>query len=399
LSAGTQRSAVSSDSYATTKAALSATKLNVCHVASGDRWAGAEAQLAALLKALRLDPSLQLSAILLNDGRLADEARRSGVEVCLLDEARQNFLQIFLRATKFLKGKNVRILHSHRYKEDLLAALLSRWCHVPTHISSKHGAPEPFQGWRHYKQSGIQLMDRWLTRHAMDTVISVSEELGAGLMRHVPAKKVVTIYNGIDEQSVVSVLSPSEAKQRLGIPAHCSVIGSAGRLDPIKRLDIFLRAAQEIVVAQPNTRFIIGGEGPQVSQLRGLAATLGIQDQVLFLGHRDDVYDVLRAMDIFVLCSDHEGLPMALLEALHLRVPVVVRPVGGVAEVIRDGVNGICVQSSEPSKLAEACLALLHDDARRRCLVSAGTKLVTMHFTATRSAERVAHLYRSLSYI
>jgi glycosyltransferase involved in cell wall biosynthesis len=397
LSAGTPHSAAEIDFSAVKKHVSSAQKLNVCHVASGDRWAGAEVQLAALLKALRLDPTLHVSAIFLNEGRLANEARRAGVEVCILDETRLDFFHILSGAAQFLKGKSVRILHSHRYKETLLAALLSCFCHVPIHVCSKHGAPEPFQGWQRYKQAAIQFLDGWVTRICVDSVISVSEELRTRLRRIVTAKKVVTIYNGIDEESVVSFLSPQDAKERLGIPPYCPVIGTAGRLDPIKRLDIFLRAAQEMLVAQPNARFIIAGEGQQESHLCSLAATLGIENQVLFLGHRDDVYDVLRAMDIFVLCSDHEGLPMTLLEALYLRVPVVVRPVGGITEVIRDGVNGICVQSSEPLELAHACLRLVDGMARRTALGNAGAARVAEQFTVEQTARQVLQLYNSLS--
>ena len=372
-------------------------KIEVCHVASGDRWAGAEVQLGTLLKALARRKDLGVSAIFLNEGHLAEEARRCGIDVCVVPESRYHFFQILSKATRFLNEKNVRILHSHRYKENLLAALLARRCGVPFHVCSRHGAPEPFTGWRRYKQDLIQALDRLVARYSADGVISVSEELRGQLMRYLPANKVVAICNGIDEEKVFSTFSVSEAKQRLGVPAECWVIGTAGRLDPVKRLDIFLAAAQQIAASQPSARFVIAGEGKEEASLRALARTLGLQDRVLFLGHRSDVFDVLRAVDIFVLCSDHEGLPMALLETLYLGVPVVARPVGGVAEVIQDGVNGIWVESCEPSALAAACLGLLHDDARRILLARAGAELIAKKFTADRSADQVAQVYRSLS--
>ena len=168
-----------------------------------------------------------------------------------------------------------------------------------------------------------------------------------------------------------------------------------GAADPIKRLDIFLNATKQIGNALPNTRFVIAGDGTEASRLRDLAANLGLSERVLFLGYRDDIYDVIRAMDIFVFCSDHEGLPMALLEALYLGVPVVARPVGGIAEVIQDGVNGIWVESSGPSYLAEACLQLLHDDARRSFLARAGAQQVAERFTANSAADRLVALYYS----
>jgi L-malate glycosyltransferase len=375
----------------------SAGTLGVCHIASGDRWAGAEVQLTALLKGLRSGSDLRLSAIFLNQGRPAEEARKIGIDVCVFDEARQNFFKILSGARRFLAGRNVDVLHSHRYKENLLAAVLARRCHVPVHVSSQHGAPEPFRGWRGLKQGAIQALDRQVALRATDRVISVSADLRVQLTRSLPESKVVMIHNGIDEDKVVSRFTAPEAKQRLGIPPDCTIVGTAGRLDPIKRLDIFLTAAKQIGKTLPNTRFVIAGDGTEASRLHEQAASLGLDKEILFLGHRNDIYDVMRAMDIFVFCSDHEGLPMALLETLYLGVPVVARPVGGIAEVIEDGVSGMWVPSAEPADLAAACILLLRDCSRRNSLARAGAAAVKREFTARHSAEQTTALYRSLS--
>jgi glycosyltransferase involved in cell wall biosynthesis len=382
---------------ACTGAEASKTTLGVCHIASGDRWAGAEVQLTALLKSLRQSPDLRVSAIFLNEGRPAEEARQIEIDVCIFDETQQSFFRILSGAGRFLAGRNVQVLHSHRYKENLLAALLSRWYHVPIHVSSQHGAPEPFKGWRRLRQGAIQALDHQVALRATDRVISVSDELRARLTRSLPESKVITIHNGIDEDKVFSRYTAAEAKQRLGIPADSAVVGTAGRLDPIKRLDIFLNAAVQIGKALPNTRFMIVGDGAEASRLHDLADSLGLNERLLFLGHRDDIYDVIRAMDIFVFCSDHEGLPMALLESLYLRIPVVARPVGGIAEVIQDGISGVCVHSAEPEDLASACISLLLDDSRRSSIARTGTALVAKQFTAGHTAAQTAVLYRSLS--
>lgn len=400
MSVGSQLSAAEAEACgARMSAADGVSPLAICHIASGDRWAGAEVQLTALLKGLSRIADLRLSAIFLNEGRPAEEARQIGITVCVLDEAGHNFFQIVSAARRFATENNVQIFHSHRYKENLLAALLARRCGVPVHVSSQHGAPEPFKGWRGLKQAAIQALDRQVALRATDRVISVSDELRARLAHDLPAGKLVTIHNGIDEDKVVSRFTTAEAKERLGIPAACPVVGTAGRLDPIKRLDILLDAAKQIGQAVPNTRFVIAGDGAEVSRLRQQAATLGLEDQVLFLGHRDDIYDVIRAMDIFVLCSDHEGLPMALLETLYLGVPVVARPVGGIAEVIQDGISGLSVPSAEPADLANACVSLLRDDPRRNSLARAGAAVVANRFTCRQTAEQTAALYRSLSLL
>ena len=95
--------------------------------------------------------------------------------------------------------------------------------------------------------AAIQLLDRLVARYSTDLVVSVSEDLRRKLIRHIPFAKVVTVYNGIDERQVFSALTVAEAKRRLGIPPEYGVVGTVGRLDPVKRLDIFLAAAREIV--------------------------------------------------------------------------------------------------------------------------------------------------------
>ncbi len=374
-----------------------AATLGVCHIASGDRWAGAEVQLAALLKGLRQVPDIKLFAIFLNEGRLASEARTLGIDVCVFDESKEGFFRILSAARRYLAGKNVQILHSHRYKENLLAAFLARQSHVPVHVSSYHGAPEPFHGWRVLKQKLIQLLDRGVALSATDSIISVSDELRSQLVHKISEEKIVTIHNGIDADVVCSRFTPAEAKQHLGIAADNPVIGTAGRLDRIKRLDILLNAAKKIVTELPHTKFVIAGDGTEAAHLRQMAANLGLGERILFLGHRDDIYDVIRAMDIFVFCSDHEGLPMALLETLYLGVPVVARPVGGITEVIEDGVSGVYVRSASSEALASACTALLRDQKRRVMLRRAGIEVVVTKFTARSAAEQTAALYRSLS--
>jgi len=369
-----------------------------CHIASADRWAGAEVQVGSLLRSLRRIEGLRLSAIFLNEGRLAAEARDCGIDVCVIPESGHNFFAIVSRAAHFLSQRNVQILHSHRYKENLLAAFLARRCRIPVHVSSRHGAPEPFSGWRGFKQDLIRSLDNAVARYATDSVISVSEDLRRQLTRNLPASKVVTIYNGLDESKVFSTFAASEAKQRLGLPPDCLIVGNAGRLDPIKRLDIFLLAARDVAAAQPDTRFLIAGSGAEESSLRSLAADLGLAERVLFLGHREDIYDVLRAMDVFVFSSDHEGLPMALLETLKLGVPVVSRRVGGIPEVIENGVTGVLVDSADPAAIAGEVLRTVRDPDFRARLSAAGMRLISAKFTSERSAAEVGRLYRSLVY-
>lgn len=370
--------------------------IRVCHVASGDLWAGAESQAASLLRALARRPDLTLTVVLLNEGRLAEEVRTCGLQVKVIPEAHMTFLQILREARRYLQGRSIRILHSHRYKENLLAALLARTCRIPWVVRTQHGLPEAPHDLKKYKQKLVQTLDRFVARHATDRTISVSKELRVHLLKHLDPRKVVVIPNGLDTCRVSSRLTPREAKERLGLPASCRTVGYAGRLEPVKRLDLFLAAAKLISASMPEARFLIVGDGSEANPLRETARATGLEKVVLFLGHRDDIYDVLRALDVFVLCSDHEGLPMVLLEALYLGVPVVARAVGGITDVILNGVTGILTDSSTPEPLAQACVDLLTDAERRERLSAAAVASVSEKFTADRNADQVAALYRAL---
>ncbi len=371
-------------------------KLGICHLLSGDLWAGAEVQVAGLLQALSGRTRLEIVAILLNEGRLAEVLRDSGIEVAVIPETRHGFLEILGQATSYLQSRNIHVVHSHRYKENLLGALLARRCRIPFVVRTEHGRPEPFHGVRMWKHQILQMVDRGLAAWGTDYVVSVSGELKRHLSRYVAPGRIAVIPNALDAERVHSSFSVSEAKLRLSIPEEHPVIGFAGRLVPVKRLDLFLAAAQEIADRVSNCMFVIAGEGSERVRLQQIASASGLADRVLFLGQRSDIYDVLRAFDIFVLSSDHEGLPMVLLEALSTGIAVVARSVGGIPEVIEHGVSGLLLDSADPRLLAGACVQLLENPALRTRLGRAGAARVAAHFAVEPTADQVCHLYESL---
>lgn len=370
--------------------------ISVCQIASGDLWAGAEVQIAAMIRYLARKNDIRLSAILLNHGRLAEEIERLGVETIVIPESQTGFFGVLRRAEDFLRTRKPHILHSHRYKENLLAALLARRFRIAALVRTQHGLQEPLRGLKGSKHALIQTFDRMTARWSAARIIGVSSDVTLQLRQRLGREKIVTILNGVDVENAQSSLSAVEARQGLGIPEDSFVFGTAGRLEPIKRLDIFLKAAKQISVQHPGAQFILAGDGRERSNLTELTRTLGIEDRVHFLGHRDDIFDVLRALDVLVICSDHEGLPMILLEAMCMRLPVVARRVGGIPEVIEDRITGVLVESDSPSDLATACLATVEDGTCRQRLVEAARNLVIRDFSAERAGAQVADLYRSL---
>ncbi|MCI0353850.1 MAG: glycosyltransferase family 4 protein [Acidobacteria bacterium] len=352
-------------------------------------------QVAGLLRCLARRSELRLSAVVLNAGRLAQELVAAGVAAKVIPEAETSFFRIASQSRAFLEERKVRILHSHRYKENLLAAWLHRRLPASLVVRTQHGLPEPFSGLRGARHRLIGEADRFAARRA-DRVIAVTGDIRAHWARVVSADKVVAVPNGIEVERVRPSVDRAQSRAALGLEPQHLVLGTAGRLEPVKRLDLFLHTAQQILNQEPRARFVIAGEGSELDNLRALARSLGVEQRISFLGHRDDIYNVMQTFDVLLLTSDHEGLPMVLLEALCLGVSVASRRVGGIPEVIADGEQGLLLDSSDPVEMAARCLSLLADPARRARMAEAGRRRVLESFSMENTAARVAELYFSL---
>ena len=370
--------------------------VSVCHVTSGDRWAGAEVQVATALRQLSQRQDLAVSALVFNDGRLVSELREANVPVQVIDESQNGFFSIVDSASKLLAAGPPDILHSHGYKANTVCYAVARRCGIRHLVRSQHGLTEPFSGLRRWKNRVLMTVDGLIGRHATDRIISVSQEMRSHLVQSFPPEKVVVIENGLDCERVGSGLTSSEAKLRLGLAADAPVVGYAGRLEPVKQLDRLIDAAGNIVRATPAAVILIVGDGKEEQRLRGLAERSPVREHIKFLGHRDDIYDVLRAMDVFVLCSQHEGLPMVLLEAMWMGVTTVAGAMGGPANVIQDGISGVLVDAAHPEHIADACTRVIRDPEQRRRMAEKAHERVRAQYSAETNAAQLAELYLSL---
>ena len=173
-------------------------------------------------------------------------------------------------------------------------------------------------------------------------------------------------------------------------------MGTAARLESVKRLDLFLSVAEQLSRSLPETMYVIAGKGSEEARLRQLIKQHGLENRVVMLGHRDDIHQVLRAMDLLLISSDREGIPMVVLVAMALGLPVVARDVGGVSEVLEHGITGILVPSGDVRELTESCLKLLHDRAMRTRVAQNAQAAGAKNYSAQANAAQTLRLYRSL---
>jgi glycosyltransferase involved in cell wall biosynthesis len=372
-------------------------RIRVLHLISGDLWAGAEAQAEILLSGLQRNPELELSAIILNEGKLSQKLKSLGIRVYVLDEKKHSSLSLFRKVRQILSKNRVQILHTHRYKENVIGGLAALFSGVPHLVKTVHGSAEPFRGIKKIKADFYDFLDRWTTRFLFDNIIVVSSNLAERLKERLNGASTVCIRNCVDLERIKADKSRAQVRRVLGIEDDSPLIGTAGRLVPIKGLDYLLKATTIMQAEFPGMKVLIIGDGPERKNLESRTSELGIDSKVIFTGQREDVYDLICAVDLFVLPSLSEGLPIVLLEALALDVPVVVSALGGIPEVITHLSTGLVVQPKDEQALAQACLSLLQNREQAKALAREGKRMVKERFSAEIMAQKVFQLYEVLT--
>jgi len=380
---------------------LAALPIRVCHVMSADLWAGAEVQVATTAAFLVKQPDVVLTAVLFNDGWLAGQLRSLGVETAIVDERRHNGFQIAAFVRRFLIDHQVDIVHTHRCKDTVLGTLAATCAAVPNVVRTVHGLSEALRGWKRAKLVAYEALDKVTLWCFADCVVAVSNQIAATLRgsRFRP-RAVSCIHNGINLQELRATRSSEDVRRALGIRADAVVIGSAGRLAPVKGHEYLVRAAPHVLAAEPRARFLFVGSGPLRAELMALAATLAVDHACVFhdpnLDDHVGVYDLIAAMDVFALPSLSEGVPLALLEAMALGRPSVATAVGGVPEVITDRVTGLLVAPRDPLALAAACLELVLNSTWADTLGMRATRTVATQFSHDLNGEALVGLYRDM---
>lgn len=256
------------------------------------------------------------------------------------------------------------------------------------HSQSPSRLPQPVPWW----QRPLDV----LAGRIVDAVIACSNACKEDyrVWGHIPASKIFTVYNGIDESELCQVSKEqiSEVKVELGIVCQ-HVVGIVGRLSPEKDHQTFLEAVRIVREVLPLRAIVLGG-GPEETRLEALAQQMGLLESVLFLGRRTDSLAVIAALDILVLTSRTEGFPVVLLEAQALGIPVVTTDAGGARELVEDGYTGYVVPCGDSHRLAERIVELLKNEPRRREFGARASRWTLSRFRSERMAAEILQLCR-----
>lgn len=371
--------------------------LSVLHLISGDLWAGAEVQAFTLLNYLRNQADLEVRAVCLNPGTLASKLQDVGICVDVLDEQRLSSARILLRLGSLLRARRVDVIHTHRYKENVLGAIAGRLAGRPKQVKSVHGLSEVLTTWDSFKMDIYQMLDRAVTDRFCDLVICVSEQIQEVMSKRHPEVKCVCIHNGVDITSCAASRSRESVRRELNVSDAAPMIVFVGRLVPVKGLTFLLESVEQLVKRWPDLTLVIIGDGPERAPLGRKARERGLTDRVMFLGHRADALNLIAAADLFALPSLSEGVPMVILEAMCVKTPIVATHVGGVPEILTHERTALLVDAGNPEQLRHACDQMLSDRAMAGRLAKSAQTYVRENLSAEHMGHRVLEAYRLLA--
>jgi glycosyltransferase involved in cell wall biosynthesis len=320
-------------------------------------------------------------------GPLAAVLDERGVPVHALERRSRLDFRAVLRLAGLIRRRGVDVVHDHNFTAmtvGIPAAILGGATAVLRTEHNVAAARFPFR-----------LALSRLASMRENAQIAVSEAVARSRLaegRFSPAR-LVTIRNGIDDTLRPVAGDRAEVRRELGVPDDAVLCLTVGNLSPQKDHENLIRAAAAVSDLVPPVYFAVAGGGPILQHLSDHAAELGVGDRVSFLGSRDDVPRLLRGSDLFVLSSAWEGLPITVLEAMAAGVPCVSTAVGGVPEVIRDGVNGYVVPPRDHEALADKIALLSRDAGRRSRLAAAARRSYEKAFTAKHMVGQTEALY------
>lgn len=333
-------------------------------------------------------------------GPLLDLVRAENMEVITFDKLVQPLnpikdLLITLQLLNYLKKNKYHIVHTHNSKAGFIGRLSARLAGVPVVIHTVHGFAfhdqEPL--WRRALFRNLERMaSRW-----SDRMIFISQPLIDWALREKICKKdrIVKIYSGIDLHRFLPVTDDEKIRirKKWDIGHDVPVIGIISKLWEGKGHQVLIKAFKEIKKDIREARLIIVGEGYLEDSLRRYVKSIGMEDSVLFTGFQSDVSEILACFDMAVLPSFFEGMGRVLLEAMAMEKPVVASNVGGIPDLVKDGINGLLTNPGDVEELAHALKKILNNRSLALKMGKEGRKMVTLQFSAETMVNSLSHIY------
>lgn len=336
-------------------------------------------------------------------GALIDLVQRHGMQVKTFPSLVQPLrplqdVMAILDLSAHLMREPYHVVHTHNSKAGFIGRLSATLARVPVIVHTVHGfafhQQEP--PWRQFLFRNLER----LASHWCDKMIFISQPLVDWALKEKISSpgKMARIYSGIemDRFQPVSEQEKKRLRGKWALGEQDTVIGIVSKLWEGKGHDLLIRAFKEIRKEKPQARLVIVGEGHLMESLKTLASQLELSDAVIFTGFLEDVPRIIATFDVAVLPSYFEGMGRVLLEAMAMEKPVVGTRVGGIPDLIEEGLNGYLVSPGNEKELASAVLSILNDKGLATKMGKAGRKKMTDRFSADTMVRSIEKVYREL---
>ncbi|MCC6486067.1 MAG: glycosyltransferase [Candidatus Hydrogenedentes bacterium] len=319
----------------------------ICYVIPSLRMGGTERQLLYLLKGLIRDH--ELTVVCTHDGgALVGDARRIGAYVHELRSWGGWDFTLFGALRKIFRSHRPDVVHTFLFGFDLAANRAARDTGVPVVISSRR----ELATWQRRRHIRAQCK----ANEYVDAIVANSRAVAefAAKQEGIPLARIHVIPNGVDADAFVSQADLHQVRLRYKIPFHTEVIGMVANFSPVKDHDLFLAIAEEVMRRRPGAHFLLVGSGPRRKEIASRISKSGWDDRFTLTTTIEEIPDLYKLMNVSVLCSQVEGFPNAIIEAMAAGKPVVAASVGGIPELVADGITGKLVASRNPADYADA---------------------------------------------
>ncbi len=366
--------------------------MRVFHLISGGETGGSRVHVLSLVQ--ELQKQIEITLVCLMAEGFYQEALERGLPVKTIAQKKRYDLGVIKELRGMISGGNYELLHCHGARANFYGVFLKRLIKIPVVTTIHSDYKQDFIG-SFYKKLVYTTLNTWALR-SFDSFVAVSDNFKELLVsRGFPAEKIFVVYNGIDFGLSLKLASRQDFLQKfaLSIPPEAKIVGIVARLHPIKGLDLFIRGAQHILKEEPETHFIIAGEGKEREKLEYCRESLKLQKKVHFIGHIKNTDEFINILDINTLTSHSESFPYVLLEGARLKKPTVSSDVGGIGRLIKEKETGLLFRSGDETDFATKVLELL----RGRDLATRMGERLYQHsqknFSLKRLAESHLHIY------
>jgi len=358
--------------------------IKILHTEWADGWGGQELRILNEMLGVR-ERGIAVAIACTGHSTISKYARKHGIEVFHLPFRGNLDMKTLWGLIKIIREHQFDVVNTHSGKDTWVGGFAAKFC-ARRFIRTRHLG---------YLVNPSRLN---FINELADYIITTGAHIRQGMIEHnrIKPNRIDSIPTGIDERVFDATrFNKSEARKALGLKVRSPVIGTVANLRQAKRLDLFLEAATQILQTHPNVQFVIGGKGPVEAKLKAQAQDLGIAQNVIWPGFTDDPASFMAAFDIYMLTSDDEGVPQAVMQSLMMQLPTIATNAGSTRDLLHDD-NFRLIECGDVSAMVHNACALLDDKASRAYYAARTRAWIVAHFSQSVMIDKVVAVYEKV---